>query len=91
MEKIRIFEQIIGDDLKIAIFNYIGAAGNPVPLLNDAISKYVGDKEHYEFVDKSLTNPWFRVIIGGKLNESNFITFEQFFRNEKIKSLLNGE
>lgn len=52
---------------KIAILMYCGE-DDPVALLDQAVSTYVGNKGHNQFIDINMDNPWIRVVIAG-INE----------------------
>ncbi|SMG49313.1 hypothetical protein SAMN05661096_03599 [Marivirga sericea] len=71
MEKIVIQESSIelthGRKGQIAVIMYAGD-NDPVAKLNLAVSQYVGNVGHSQFVDISMDNPWVRVIISG-INE----------------------
>jgi len=73
MEKIIIQESSIEltHDRKgqIAVLMYVGDK-DPVAKLNLAVSQYVGNFSHIQFVDINMDNPWVRVIITG-INEMN--------------------
>jgi len=64
---VELFEQDLknGDDTvgKIGIFLYSGADGNPTPIINDAVYKYVETNFYNEFVEIELNNPYVRVVI----------------------------
>jgi hypothetical protein len=49
------------DNYSLAVFMYTGNE-NPKIALDEAIEKYVGNNEYYEFVDDNMDNPWTRVI-----------------------------
>ncbi|MDX9694160.1 MAG: hypothetical protein RBT49_00050 [Bacteroidales bacterium] len=80
MSKIEIFEQDLTKDGKsvgkVVILRGGLNTDNPTPILNDAVSKYVGRKGYNEFVEIHLDNPWVRVVIGG-INEIEFKPFEK--------------
>lgn len=71
MESIKIQESEInlthGRKGKIAIFMYIGFE-DPVEVLDDAVSQYVGNESYNEFIDIEMDNPQIRLVISG-LNE----------------------
>jgi hypothetical protein len=71
MEKVIIQESSIEltHDRKgqIAVLMYVGE-NDPVAKLNWAVSEYVGNVGHNQFVDINMDNPWVRVIISG-INE----------------------
>ena len=78
MSKIEIFEQVLtknGNRVgKVAILRGGLNTNNPTAIMDEAVSKYVGNTGYNEFVDINLDNPWVRVIIGG-INEIEFKTF----------------
>lgn len=49
------------DNCSLAVFMYIGNK-NPKIILDEAIEKYVGNSEYFEFVDDNMDNPWTRII-----------------------------
>ena len=49
---------------QVAILMYAGD-GDPVATLDLAVSEYVGNVGHNQFVDINMDNPWIRVIISG--------------------------
>ena len=60
--------------VRIGILMYVGS-GDPVRLLNEAVSLYVRDKGYNEFIDANMDNPWIRVIIKG-INNMNQEPFD---------------
>ena len=49
---------------QIAILMYAGEE-DPVQKLDTAVSEYVGNVGHNQFIDINMDNPWVRVIISG--------------------------
>lgn len=78
MSKIEIFEQELkkGNTTvgKVAILRGGLNTDNPNPIMNDAVSKYVGRTGYNEFVEIHLDNPWVRVIVSG-INDFEYKTF----------------
>jgi len=68
MEKVIIQESSIeltrGRKGQIAILGYVGSE-DPVAKLDMAVSQYVGNIGHNQFIDINMDNPWTRVIISG--------------------------
>ena len=84
MNNVQIFEQELVSKNKnkvgkVAILRGGLKSDNPTALMNNAISKYVGDKGYNEFVEIHLDNPWVRVIVGG-INELDY----EDFNNQKL-------
>jgi hypothetical protein len=52
---------------QIAVLGYVGS-GDPVANLDLAVSQYVGNVGHNQYIDINMDNPWTRVIISG-INE----------------------
>lgn len=48
---------------------------NPVQYMDEAVSRYVKDKLHNQFIEHYLDNPWVRVIITG-INELDYNPFD---------------
>ena len=59
---------------KIAIFRGGFGTDNPTPILEEAISNYVGNSGYNEYVEVHLDNPWYRIIVGG----ANDIKFKSY-------------
>ncbi len=59
---------------QIGILIYVGD-GDPVEMLDWAVSEYVGNEGHNQFIDINMDNPWTRVIISG-INEMNQEDFD---------------
>ncbi len=80
MERIEIFEQVLTKNNKkvgkVAILRGGLNTDNPTAIMNNAVSKYVGNKGYNEFVEIHLDNPWVRVIIGG-INDLDFKPFDK--------------
>lgn len=78
MNDIEIFEQEItlkgGRKGKIAILRGGLGKENPTEFMNEAVSKYVGDKMYNEFIEIFLDNTWVRVIISG-INDFEYEAF----------------
>ncbi len=84
MAKIEIFEQNLTQDNKTAKVTILRGGlntTNPSAIMNEAVSKYVGNKGYNEFVEIPLDNPWVRVIISG-INDLEYKPFE----NQRIDS-----
>lgn len=60
---VEIFEQILPNNCKLAIFRGGLMTNNPIEILNNAIYSYVKDDFHNDFVEITCDNPWVRVII----------------------------
>ncbi len=79
MDKIEIFEQELmkeGTKVgKVAILRGGLNTDNPNPIMNAAVSKYVGNTGYNEFVEIYLDNPWVRVVVSG-INELEYKPFE---------------
>jgi hypothetical protein len=77
MEKVIIQESSIelthGRKGQIAVLMYVGD-NDPVAKLNWAVSEYVGNVLHNQFVDINMDNPWVRVIMTG-INEMEQVDF----------------
>lgn len=58
----------------IAILKYIGDK-DPVLALDNAVKLYTRGKEHIEFVDMNMVNPWVRVIVTGTENMREYAEF----------------
>lgn len=58
---------------KVAVFMYTGS-DDPVAKLDWAISVYVEHKQHMQFVDINMDNPWTRVVMSGvnDMKQENF-------------------
>ncbi len=70
MHEIEVFEENLKNEDgtvagKVAILRGGLHSENPTKLMNDAVSKYVGDKPHNQFVEIHLDNLWVRVLISG--------------------------
>jgi len=78
MGKIKIQESKIdltnGRTGQVAILIYAGEA-DPVAKLDWAVSEYVGNVGHNQFIDINMDNPWTRIIISG-INEMNQEDFD---------------
>ncbi|MGV3598237.1 MAG: hypothetical protein ACO1PI_10245 [Bacteroidota bacterium] len=61
-----IYQEIetINGEVRVGILIYNGT-GDPVKILNHAVSLYVRDESYNEFIDANMDNPWVRVIIKG--------------------------
>lgn len=79
MSEIDIFEQEIslnGERKgKIAILRGGLGKENPTEFMNEAVSKYVGDKMYNQFIEIFLDNTWVRVIING-INDFDYKEFK---------------
>jgi hypothetical protein len=53
-----------GQKGQVAILIYVGGE-DPVADLEWAVSEYVGNVGHIQFIDINMDNPWMRVIISG--------------------------
>ncbi|MEI7503092.1 MAG: hypothetical protein WCJ61_07395 [Paludibacter sp.] len=60
---------------KIAIFRGALDSTDPIKVMNEIISDYVGSKPHNQFIEMHLDNPWVRVLVFGinELNYDNYI------------------
>lgn len=79
MNNIEIYEKIIDDNSKIAILRGGLGSENPKKIMDDAVSKYVENKPHNEFIEIFLDNPWVRVIVGN-IDQLNY----QQFKDQKL-------
>ena len=80
MEKVEIYQQqILGENGKVkgkmAILRGGLDSENPIAFMDNAVSKYVGNKPYNEFIEIHLDNPWVRVIIS-EIDELHFVPFE---------------
>lgn len=66
---------------QIAILVYVGSE-DPVAKLDLAVSQYVGNVGHIQFIDINMDNLWTRVIISG-INEMKQEDFDP--TNHKLK------
>ncbi len=77
MGQIKIQESIIeltqGRKGKMAVFIYAGDE-DPVDRLDWAVSVYVEQNGHYQFIDINMDNPWVRVVLSdiNNMNQENF-------------------
>ena len=58
---------------KMAVLMYAGE-DDPVAKLDQAVSTYVGNKGHHQFIDIHMDNPWIRVIMSdiNNINQRDF-------------------
>ena len=66
---------------KIALLTGGLSEKNPIALMNEAVSLYVGRELYNEFVEIHMDNPWVRVIVSG----INDLEYEAF-----VNQRLNG-
>ncbi len=93
MSDFMIYEGYLGEGEKKTKFAIIRGGlhtDNPHIAMNKAVSKYVGDTPHNQFVDITLCDPWTRIIIENCGNLEYF-TFEQLKRNETIEKILKDD
>lgn len=57
-----VFELAGGGQGKVAVLIYTGSA-DPSPILDRAVSQYVGNTGYNELIDANMDNPWMRVIL----------------------------
>lgn len=59
---------------KVAVLLYTGS-GDPKAVLDEAVMKYANGKNHHEFVDIHLDNPWTRVVLSNinDMDQKNLI------------------
>jgi len=86
MGKVTIQESTIdltfGRKGKIAVFMYVGE-DDPVAILDNAVSQYVGHEGYSEFIDINMDNPWVRVVMSG-VNEMNQVPFNPAIHKLKL-------
>lgn len=79
MVNVEIFEQFIqnpnGSPGKIAVFRISPNIEKPKPLMDQAVSEYVGFNPYNEFIEIFLDNPWVRVIVSD-IDSLNFVPFK---------------
>jgi hypothetical protein len=86
MAKVEIFEQNLTQDNKTAKVTILRGGlntDNPSAIMNEAVSKYVGNQGYNQFVEIPLNNPWVRVIISG-INDLEYKPFKNQTINQKI-------
>jgi hypothetical protein len=87
---VEIYEGFLGEDehkTKFAIFRGGLHSDNPTQILNEAVAKYIGDIPHNQFVDITLCNPWYRIIIE-YCRKLEYQTLESLQRDERIRNIL---
>ncbi|KGO85276.1 hypothetical protein [Flavobacterium suncheonense] len=87
MKDVKIVEQLLKDEKgkitgKVAILLGGLNSDNPKEHMDTAVSKYVGNELHNQFVEIHLDNPWTRVII----RDINSIKFRDMTEEDSIKS-----
>ena len=59
---------------KIAVLIYVGDK-DPILELDNAVSQYVGNELHSQYIDINMDNPWYRIIIDG-INEMEQVNYD---------------
>jgi hypothetical protein len=67
---------------KIAVLMYVGE-DDPVAILDEAVSQYVGHEGYSEFIDINMDNPWVRVVMSG-INEMKQVPYNPATHNLKL-------
>ena len=93
MNDVQIFQQVLKNNKgeivgKVAILRGGLHSDQPTKIMNEAVSKYVGDAKHNQFINIEMNDPWTRLIISG-INKLDFKDYNAYVKAKERKGKLD--